>query len=74
MPTKLDRQSEFLSELKTLLEKYRVELQVAESFRSYCTIVDGISVFSFAKYDSDGNIIEEAIDTMIPAWTDGTNI
>lgn len=65
------REQQFKEELFALLRKYDVEITVTESTKSYFTYVDGISFWSYAKYDADGNKIEDEIDLQFGTFIDG---
>lgn len=67
----MTRQEQFKSELFALLRKYQVEMEVVVSSRSYNTSVDGISFYSFAQYDEDGECIADTIDFQVGCWEDG---
>lgn len=58
----MTREEEFKQELFALLRKYDVEMTVVERTYGYNTVAEGINCWSYAKYDSEGNITAPAID------------
>ena len=57
----MTRQEQFRAEMAALLKKYDVEIDVEES-GGYYPSPSGISFWSYAKYDQEGNVIAGAID------------
>lgn len=67
----MSRQEEFKQKLFALLREYDVEMRAEEGWCGYATTVDGISFWGDAKYDVNGEVIQETIDFMVGVWEDG---
>ena len=67
----MTRQDEFKGKLFALLREYDVEMKAEEGWCGYATTVEGISFWSDAKYNSDGDKIRDTIDFMVGQWEDG---
>jgi hypothetical protein len=58
--------NDFKKELAELLRKHSVEMSVVEDdsgyARGYAPYAKGISFWSYTQYDTNGNVVREAID------------
>ena len=54
--------SDFKKELAELLRKHSVEMSVVEDDSGYAPYAKGISFWSYTQYDTNGNVVREAID------------
>ena len=66
----MTRQEQFKAELFELFLKYEVEMSVVENTRCG-PIAEGINFWSYAKYDSEHNMIADVIDLTVGMFENG---
>lgn len=57
-----DISKQFENELKALLAKYDAQIELEETSRGYCGSDYTITVFAYAKWDNEGNMIQDTIE------------
>ena len=53
---------DFKKELAELLRKYSVEMSVVEDDCGYATYASGIGFWAYTVYDTNGDVVRDAID------------
>lgn len=66
-----DISKQFLDEMKALFRKYGAELEMEEESRGWDLSTYKMTVFAYAKYDEDGNMIRDKVDLDLGHYFNG---